>query len=214
MNGPLPVEAGRRHRHAGRGRLRREIVDDLHLEWLILLDEERARLGRRQLGADERVVRGDAGRHPRLDRREIVRGQGAREQEVVVEAVADRRSDPELRAREQLHHRLGHDVRGRVAHRPQLVLGAGIEQLIGGPALGRLEDLVGRPGSLRRSSFASRESQNPSSIDRTRGSLPRSHPPSQAEPARSGVALTGDSRAGSPAAHGWCLGVRSPGFQP
>ena len=52
---------------------------------------------------------------------------------------------------------------------------------------------------------ASGESQNPSSIDRTRGSLPRSHPPSQATPVRSGVALTGDSRAGSPAAHGWCL---------
>ena len=89
------------------------------------------------------MVRGDALAHPRLDRGQVVRRQRARQEQVVVEAVVDDRPDPELRAREQVHHRLGQDVGGRVAHRAELAARAVIHQLGGRPALGRVEpDLV------------------------------------------------------------------------
>ena len=90
----------------------------------------------------EGMVRGDALGHPGFDGREVVRRQVPGQQDVVVEAVADGRPDAELRAREEVHDRLGHDVGGRVAHRAEFVLGAGIQQLLGRPALGRLEDLL------------------------------------------------------------------------
>ena len=81
-------------------------------------------LGRRQLAQLERVVGGDALAHPRLDGRQVVRGQRPRQLEVVVEAVVDDRPDAELRAGEQVEDRLGQDVRGRVAHRAELAGGA------------------------------------------------------------------------------------------
>ena len=118
----LPIEGRRRHRRAvalGGGE---EVVDDLDLERLVALDEEGAGLVRASLAELERVVGGDALAHPRLDRREVVGRQRARQQEVVVEAVGDGRPDAELRAREQVQDRLGHDVGGAVAHRPELVL--------------------------------------------------------------------------------------------
>ena len=70
---------------------------------------------------------------------QVVGRQRAGQLEVVVEAVVDDRPDAELRAGEQVEHRLGQDVRGRVAHRPELAGGAVIHELVGRPALGRLE---------------------------------------------------------------------------
>ena len=99
-------------------------------------------------------------------------------------------------------------------------------QLVGRSALGRVEPDLDRldsdrgrarpvPGSCHP---PPRESRNPSSIDRTRGLTP-AVPPAFAEPWLRAlvVALTGDARAGSPAAHGWCsvadsvAGLRSRG---
>ena len=85
------------------------------------------------------MVGGDAGRHPLLDRGEIVRLERPIELEVVVEAVGDRRADAELRAGEQVEDRLGHDVGGRMAHRVEGIAGDGVEQLLRRPALGRGE---------------------------------------------------------------------------
>ncbi len=138
------VDGGRRHRRAVPLRLRRQVVEDLDLERLVALDEERTALSEWQLTADEWMVRGDALGHPALDRGEIGRGQRPRQLEVVVEAVGDGRPDPELRAREQVENGLGHHVRGRVPHRVEVRLCPGVEQLVRGPALGCLEQrLVG-----------------------------------------------------------------------
>ena len=66
------VDRGRRHRRAvplGPGG---EVVEDLDLERLAALGEERPALGRRQLATDERMVGGDALGHPRLDRGQVV----------------------------------------------------------------------------------------------------------------------------------------------
>ena len=217
------VDRHRRHRRAVGLRLRGEVVEDLDLERLVALGEEGPALVRRQLAADERVVGGDALRHPRLDRGEVVGLERPVELEVVVEAVLDGRPDAELGPGEEVEDGLGHDVGGRVAHRVERVAGAGVEQLLGRAALGRGE-VLGRVSSASsptastaccaRSAHrvrASRESRNLSSIDRTRGPiLPRFHPPSRRPvPAhlRALAALSGGSRAGSPAAHGWCVVV-------
>ncbi len=53
--------------------------------------------------------------HALLDRREVFRREGALVGEVVVEAVLDHRADRHLRVGEQLLHRIGEQVRGRVA---------------------------------------------------------------------------------------------------
>ena len=161
------------------------------------------------------MVGGDAFGHPRLDGRQVVGRQVPGQQEVVVEAVADRRPDAELRAREQVHDRLGHDVGGRVAHRAEFVLGAGIQQLLGRSALGRLEDLLDLVVRLVAHRVCLRRITEPL-VHRQDERFTPAVPPAFTghRPVRSGVALTGDSRAGSPAAHGWCLGVRSPGSQP
>ena len=87
----------------------------------------------------ERMVGGDALAHPLLDRGQVVGRQRPGQLEVVVEAVIDDRPDPELRAGEQVEHRLGQDVRGGVAHRPELAGGAMIHELVGRAALGHLE---------------------------------------------------------------------------
>ena len=149
------------------------------------LDHERAGLGRRHLAQLERMVGGDALAHPRLDGREVVRGERTRQQEVVVEAVVDDGADAELGAGEQVHHRLGEDVRGGMAHRAELAARAVIHEL-GGASRARARRDRSRsppPSPLRcpvpgPSVRPPRESRNPSSIDRTRGFLSRSHPPS------------------------------------
>ena len=91
------------------------------------------------------MVGRDALAHALLDRHEVVGRERARQLEVVVEAILDRRTDAELRSRKQVKDRLGHDVRRRVAHRVELVLGTGVQQLLGRAALGGLEDSDLRP---------------------------------------------------------------------
>ena len=85
------------------------------------------------------MVGGDGRAHPLLDRGQVLGDERARQVEVVVEAVLDRRADAQLRAGEQVEHRLGHDVRGRVAHRVEVVVGVGVEQLLGRALVGRRE---------------------------------------------------------------------------
>ena len=116
-----------------------QVVEDLDLERLVTLGEEGPPLRRRQDLALEPVVGRDGLGHPRFDLLQILGRQRAGQLEVVVEAVLDGRADAQLRAGEQVHDGLGHDVRGRVAHRVERIAGMGVEQLLGRPALGRLE---------------------------------------------------------------------------
>ncbi len=171
-------------------RLRREVVEDLDLERLAtaLLDD--AGVVERELLADERMVGRDALVHPVLDRLEVVGRQGSRQLEVVIEAVRDRGPDSELGAMEQVEDGLGHDVGRGVTHRIQRVVGAGVEQLVDRAAGRRLEDLVLERDPLpscscpccrfvRHVRHSSRESNDPSSRQDERSSLPRFHPPSR-----------------------------------
>ena len=89
--------------------------DDLLLERLV--GEAGEALVTVELLPDERLVRGDDRSHALLDALEVVVGEALliRELEVVVEAVLDRRSDRVARPGEQVGHRLGEHVRGRVA---------------------------------------------------------------------------------------------------
>ena len=154
--------------------------------------------------------------------RQVVGRQRARQQQVVVEAVVDDRADAELGAREQVHDRLGQDVRSRVAHRAELAAGAVVHQLGGRAALGRLEadldlDLARVDRRPRRCPvprlicldlLENHETPRPST-----GREASSRGPTRLRHRSAGalvVALTGDARAGSPAAHGWyrCGGDR------
>jgi hypothetical protein len=94
------------------------------------------------------MVRGDAFRHPLLDRLEVGRRQRPRQLEVVVEAVGDRRTNTQLRVRKQVHDGLSHDVGGRVTHRVELAVRAGIQELVRRAPLGRLELLFGLLGRV------------------------------------------------------------------
>ena len=137
------VGRGGRKRGAGRRGAGRQIVQDLDLERLVATLEEGPTVGERDFLADERMVGGDGSAHGGLDGGQIVGRERARQEEVVVEAVVDRRADPELRAREDPQHRLGHHVRGGMAHRVQVRVGAGVEKLFHGSALHGVEELLG-----------------------------------------------------------------------
>src|SRR4051794_20110379 len=117
-------------------RLRGEVVEDLDLERLLGALLDRARFVEWDLLPNERMVGRDALGHAGLDPLEVGRGQWSRDLKVVVEAVADRRSDPELRAREQVEDGLGHYVRRRVPHRIQRVAGRRVQELVRRATLG------------------------------------------------------------------------------
>src|SRR5215203_2244666 len=215
------VEGGRRGLGAGCGRLRREVVQDLDLERLALRLLERAALREGDLGAHEGMIRLDRRAHPVLDRLEVARGQRPRKLEVVVEAVVDGGADAELRVREQVEDRLRHDVGGAVAHGIDGRVGAGVQELVRRPALGGLEQPLLLVLDRRRAAgpvvlshrTCSRETRNLSSRQDERFDLPRFHPPSRRCPWRRralSAALTGGSRAGSPAARGWCRALEDP----
>jgi len=75
----------------------------------------------------------DAG-HGLLQRPEVLRREGLGHVEVVVEAVRDRRADPQLGVGVHLLHRLGEHVRGGVAHDGQPVRradGDGFDDVVG-----------------------------------------------------------------------------------
>ena len=193
-----------------------QVVEDLDLVGLAVLDEPGPTSQRLELVAHERVVGSDRRRHPRLDGGKVVRGQRSRQLEVVVEAALDGRPDAELRAGEQVHHGLGHDVRRRVAHRVEGIPRAGVEELLGRAALGRHEQLVVEDRVLRCCVFVVHRRGPPghenslSSLDRTKGRAFRGPTRLRRGACRGALvaALTGDARAGSPAAHGWWRHLR------
>ena len=90
-------------------------VDQLDLEHLALLLEDVARaVALPHLLGEGRVALDDLA-HLRLDRGEILRRERLVAEEVVVEAVLDDRADGDLRAGEELLHRLRQHVRAVVA---------------------------------------------------------------------------------------------------
>ena len=125
------VDGCRWHRRAVCSSLRRQVVEDLDLERLSALREERSAFRRRQFTPHERMVGLDALGHPHVDRREVVGSERARQLEVVVEAVGNCRPDPKPGAGEQVHDRLRHHVGGGMAHGVQIAVRTGIEQLVG-----------------------------------------------------------------------------------
>ena len=122
LEGAVAVEADRR----ALGRI--EVVDDLHLERLAPLLEQRDRIGTRKVaGSLEREIGGLLLAHLGLDLLEVGGRQRARQVEVVVEAILDGGADAELRLREDLQDRRGHHVRRRMAHRGQVIPSARVQ---------------------------------------------------------------------------------------
>src|SRR4051794_9661399 len=90
-------------------------VDELDLERLVLGREPRLRVVARDLLARPLASFLDLALHLGFDRLEVLFANRLREEEVVVEAVLDRRADRDLHAGMQTAHRLGEEVRARVA---------------------------------------------------------------------------------------------------
>ena len=67
--------------------------------------------------------------HPLLDVGDVLRRERTLDVEVVVEAVGDRRPDPELGVREEVLHGLRHDVSGRVPDDRPAFVGVGRDRL-------------------------------------------------------------------------------------
>ena len=91
----------RRRRLAPLARCAAQVVDDLDLVGLAGSLEEGAPSSAPTRSL-EGVVGGDGGGHARLDGAEVLRGQGPRQLEVVVEAALDGRTDAEARARKEV----------------------------------------------------------------------------------------------------------------
>ena len=89
--------------------------DQLALQRLALLREQLERLGLRDELLLDRPVLLDDVRHLLLDGDEVLGRERLRHEEVVEEAVVRRRADPALGVREELRHRRGQQVGGRVA---------------------------------------------------------------------------------------------------
>ena len=101
-------------------------VDELHLVGLVLLEEALLRLGRGDLLALPRAALLELAQDLGLDPLEVLLADRLRELEVVVEAVLDRRPDRNLHARVEPAHRLGEQVRGRVAQHRERVRVVGV----------------------------------------------------------------------------------------
>ncbi len=92
----------------------RQLVDPLGLEaFAVLLEPGLEAVAVPDAALDRQVAVDDLA-HPLLDLREIVRGEGLLAREVVIETVLDRRAEGDLRAGEQLLHRLREHMRGVV----------------------------------------------------------------------------------------------------
>ena len=94
------------------------VLDQLALQGLAALREEAQHRGLRRLLAAVGEAALDELAHPPLDRRQVALGERAGRDHVVEEAearlVQQRRTDPELRPGEQIEHRRGQEVCGRV----------------------------------------------------------------------------------------------------
>jgi hypothetical protein len=121
-----------------------DALDDLDLVRLAALAKEADRLGLGQILALDRLRGAGQLTHRRLDLLEIVRGEGAVELEIVIEAVLDRRADRQLGAGEEPFDRLGHQVRGAVAEDLAAVGRVERQRLDGGVA-GQRRAQVARP---------------------------------------------------------------------
>jgi hypothetical protein len=99
-----------------------ELLDLIHFVRLLALAEELERLGHAHVAMLERHVGLRHLAHLLLDLREVVGLERARQLEVVIEAVGDRRAEPELRVGDQLEDGPGHDMRGRVTKRVELLV--------------------------------------------------------------------------------------------
>ena len=107
----------------------RQVLDDLDLEGLACASRTRSIASARGQvpRAFEAKVGGLLLAHLRLDLLEVGGRQRSRQIEVVVEAVLDGRTDAELRVGEDVEHRGRHHVRRTVAHRREVVFGAGTQ---------------------------------------------------------------------------------------
>ena len=138
--------------------------------------------------ADQRLVGGDDAPHLLLDRRQILLGERAAlggRREVVIEAVVGRRAEGDLRAREQVLHRLGEDVREVVADQLERVrLVARGDQREAGIALERAHDVAHLAVDL---APRARPWRGPARSPRRRrpGSSPRAFPAPSRREARS-----------------------------
>ena len=94
-----------------------ELLDLFDLVVLTPLREEPDRVRSGHLAMLEGEVARDRGAHPLLDPGQVLIGERPRKVEVVVEAIGDRRAEAELRLREELQDRTGHNVRGRMPER-------------------------------------------------------------------------------------------------
>ena len=101
--------------------LRRNGRNDLGLVVLADRFEERDRVvALPHFALDGNVALDDLG-HALLDRGKIIGREGSLVREVVVEAVVDHRADRDLRVGEQLFHRIGQQMRGRVANQIEAI---------------------------------------------------------------------------------------------
>ncbi len=97
----------------------RQVLDQLGLVFLAALLEEFYPLVAVDHRADEGRVAGDDFPHPRLDRREVFRGERFVAREIIVKAVLDRRADGDLGAGIEVLHGLGQHMGGVVADHAQ-----------------------------------------------------------------------------------------------
>ena len=108
-----------------------EVVDQFHLVGLALLLEELHGLFPAHFAAREGLVLGGDLRHARFDLLQVLGREGRLVVEIVVEAVLDGGADRHLDVREDVLHRLGHDVGDAVAQNAHAFRGVDIDGLDG-----------------------------------------------------------------------------------
>ena len=99
----------------GRHHVAAFFLDQLHLERLAAVGEERLGVGLRHHHPLERAVLGGNRLHPRFNPRQILRHERLLDHEIVEEALVRRRTDAALRLRELGQHRRGQQMRRAVA---------------------------------------------------------------------------------------------------
>ena len=124
---------------------RRDRVDQLELEGFTLLGEQLLRLIPGDDLASEGAVARDDLAHLRFDDRQLVGREGLIPSEIVIEAVLDHWADGHLRARIELLHGFGHDMRRIVAdklERRRVLARENADRGIGLDRLGEVAELA------------------------------------------------------------------------